>query len=302
MSEIKDLQERLEKLLEQNNALLQQNADLQNQLRLAAPPPVSQNIDTAPKSFAVSPKLAPFWLDRPAAWFAHIEAQFALTQITADETKYNYVVAQIDSRLAHEVEDLVINPPPKGKRYEWIKEEMIRRFSISEAQRLRQLISGEEIGDRKPTQFLRHLRSLAGKSLSDEKILRELWLQRLPPNIQAILTAQAELTLDKIAEIADKIIEVTPISVNAVKISDQSLNLTDITSQLQDLSSQVAALSSQQKSQRISNSRPRSRSRSSTPGPESRRFCWYHYRFGNKAQKCIQPCSWTTSGNSQNSQ
>lgn len=302
MSELKELQDRLEQLLVQNNALLQQNADLQS--RLAAQPidPVEsvQATNSAPKSFAVSPKLAPFWLDRPAAWFAHIEAQFALSQITVDETKYNYVVAQIDSRLANEVEDLVVSPPPKGKRYEWIKEEMIRRFSISEAQRVRQLISGEEIGDRKPTQFLRHLRSLAGKNLSDDKILRELWLQRLPVNIQAILAIQSDLALDKVAEIADKIIEVSPISINAVKSEEPPFSLAAITSQLQDLSNQVAALSAQQKSREYSRTQPKPRSRSSTP--ESRRFCWYHYRFGIKAKKCVEPCSWTSSGNPINSQ
>ncbi|KAL7842148.1 hypothetical protein SRHO_G00238370 [Serrasalmus rhombeus] len=40
---------------------------------------------------AVSLKLPEFWESSASAWFAQTEAQFALRQITADETKYDYV-------------------------------------------------------------------------------------------------------------------------------------------------------------------------------------------------------------------
>lgn len=201
---MEELRAQLEQLVTQNDTLARQNAELQGIIRSSTA--VSQVEPTVPEkplaTYGVRPKLAPFWLDRPAA----------ASGITADETKYNYVVEQIDrSRLSRDVEDLVTHPPAHGERYGWIKAELIKRFSASEAQRVRLLISGEELGDRKPSVFLRHLHSLAG-NLNDEKILRELFLQRLPRTVQAILTAQAELSLEKIAELADKILKVSPIS------------------------------------------------------------------------------------------
>ncbi|XP_075972473.1 uncharacterized protein LOC142974195 [Anticarsia gemmatalis] len=48
----------------------------------------------------VSVRLPPFWPDKPAVWFAQVEAQFEIAGIVADRTKYNYVVGQIDHKLA----------------------------------------------------------------------------------------------------------------------------------------------------------------------------------------------------------
>ena len=35
-------------------------------------------------------KLPAFWIDKPTIWFAQVEAQFALADITAKLTKYNH--------------------------------------------------------------------------------------------------------------------------------------------------------------------------------------------------------------------
>lgn len=283
------MQAQLDQLMAQNQKLVLQNADLQDKISDDLKSSLSQ-IGT---TYSVRPKIAPFWQERPAAWFAHLESQFSLCHISADDTKYNYVISQIDSRICHEVEDLVVSPPSSDK-YRWIKEEMIRRFSVSESQKVRQLLSGEELGDRKPSQFLRHLRSLAGKTFSDDKIIRELWLQRLPRNVQAILTAQADLSLDKVSELADKILEVTPISVSAVSVASPNPELSAITAQIQELTRCVAALSTQRQS------RQRSRSRSKPRIGSDPSLCWYHDRYASKAAKCISPCSW--SGNPPSSQ
>ncbi|KFD46718.1 hypothetical protein D918_09389 [Trichuris suis] len=60
----------------------------------------------------VTAKLPPFWPDRPALWFAQVEAQFTLAGITQDATKFAYVVSQLESRYAAEVEDIIVNLPP----------------------------------------------------------------------------------------------------------------------------------------------------------------------------------------------
>lgn len=76
-----------------------------------------------------------FWPDKPAIWFAQAEAQFTISSITQDSTKYSYIVAQSDSRHATEVEYVIMDPPPSGK-CEHLKEELIRRLSISDEQRV----------------------------------------------------------------------------------------------------------------------------------------------------------------------
>ncbi|XP_028042699.1 uncharacterized protein LOC114252424, partial [Bombyx mandarina] len=115
----------------------------------------------------------------------------------------------LDTRVIGEVEDIILQPSPEDK-YGGLKSELIRRLSTSEEQRVRQLVSDVELDDRRPSQFLRHLRSLAGKTLTDENLLRQLWMRRLPQHLQAILAAQSELSLDKVAKLADNILEVSP--------------------------------------------------------------------------------------------
>lgn len=128
----------------------------------------------------IAVKLPMFWTGNVAAWFAQAEASFEISGVSVPE------------RVAAEISDVLTNPPQENK-YQFLKSELIRRLSCSEEKRLNQFLSDEEIGDRSPSQFLRHLRSLAGSSLQDESILRRLWMRRLPQHVQAILTAQSDL-------------------------------------------------------------------------------------------------------------
>ena len=45
---------------------------------------------------AVSLKLPTFWASQPQVWFEQAEAQFHIRQITADDTKYYYVISALD--------------------------------------------------------------------------------------------------------------------------------------------------------------------------------------------------------------
>jgi hypothetical protein len=56
-----------------------------------------------------------FWPKKPAMWFAQLEGQFALSNITQDVTKFYYVISQLDNKYAAEVEDVITNPAPTGR-------------------------------------------------------------------------------------------------------------------------------------------------------------------------------------------
>jgi hypothetical protein len=108
----------------------------------------------------VTVRLPSFWAERPAVWFAQAEAQFFLAGISSETTKFYYVISQLDHRYATEVEDVITSPPERDP-YTTLKTELIRRLSPFREQRIHQLLTLEEMADRKPSQFLRHLRSLA---------------------------------------------------------------------------------------------------------------------------------------------
>ena len=119
-------------------------------------------------------RLPPFWPDRPAVWFE-------LAGITRRRTKFNYVVSQLNQQQAAEVEDIIASPPEQ-EPYDGLKADLVRRLSTSREQRVRQLLSHEEMGDRKPSQFLRDLKSLAPDV--PDYFLRTIWASRLPPHVR----------------------------------------------------------------------------------------------------------------------
>ncbi|KAL0851026.1 hypothetical protein ABMA28_006918 [Loxostege sticticalis] len=286
-----ELQAQLEELKAKNAVLQTELKKAQNE-----PKSASQNEQVC----RVSVKLPPFWTDRPAIWFAQVEAQFHLAGINNDMTMFSHVIGTIDQRIIGEIEDIVMNPPKENK-YTKLKEELIRRLSTSEEQRVRRLLSDEELGDRKPSTFLRHLRSLAGSTLKDDSLLRQLWLRRLPNQVQAILAAQADLSLDKLAELADKITEVAPGPANVFAVNSESPLLSSLVECVESLTRQVAALTTQQQRGRSqSRSTPANRGRSRTPTSRTRGICWYHRTFGAKATKCTVPCNWVAENSTSN--
>lgn len=258
----------------------------------------------------------PFWPEEPALWFAQMEGQFILSNVTADATKFYQVIAQLDHRYAKEVKEIITNPPATNK-YETLKKELINRLSASRQLKLNQLLRNEELGDRKPSQFLRHLRDLAGSDVTDE-FLKTIWTGRLPTNIQTVVASQPELKLESLADIADKVYEIAPMGPPQVASASAGAHSPYVTSaqfdemakQISELSMQVAKLTSRQDvSGRVAAHFPRSRSlsrskrgrsqpRSRAPQPPpDHPHCWYHFTFGARANRCQSPCSWESENN-----
>jgi hypothetical protein len=105
-------------------------------------------------------RLQSFWIEGSTLWFDQVEAEFHLVGICDETTKFCYVTAQLDHQLAAEVED-IITSPPQQEPYTKLKKELVNRLYPSRDQRTRQLFTIEEMGNRKPSQFLRHLSGLA---------------------------------------------------------------------------------------------------------------------------------------------
>lgn len=245
----------------------------------------------------------PFWPDDPEMWFAQMECQFALANVTVDLTKFYQVVSALEYRFATEVKDVITNPPATNK-YETLKSELIKRLSASRERKVQQLLMHEELGDRKPSQFLRHLRHLAGPSVPED-FLKTLWSNRLPTNLQTVIASQPDLPLDKLADLADTVNEIAParpLQVASVADTGSSTLIKEMADQIAELTRQVSSLSSRVDSRRQvrgrshsrsrnSNWRGRSRSRPRQP-PENHPHCWYHFTHGTRARKCVQPCTW----------
>lgn len=247
----------------------------------------------------VTVKAPPFWKANPALWFCQLEAQFQMNQITSDRTKYYTVVAAIESTILDQVSDLVLNPPSVDL-YLNLKRRLLDVFAVSEQSRLKKLLGEMEIADQKPSFLLREMRSLAGTSINAD-MLKTLWLQRLPHNIQAILSVSSE-DVDRLVVMADKIYETsTGPEINKIntRSSDKSLEsqIAQLTVQVSELRSQMANKSFSHSARSRSSSRSGANKRSQTPSRSNSsssdpKICWYHKKFGDKAKACIGICNY----------
>ncbi|UYV83881.1 hypothetical protein LAZ67_X000498 [Cordylochernes scorpioides] len=247
-------------------------------------------------------KAPEFWPNDPELWFITLESQFLLNKpspITNDDTKFSYLISLLPPSTAIEVREFIISPPPDNK-YDALKKAIIKCTADSEFKKLQQLLTQEELGDRLPSQLLRHLRQLIGESKAvSDTTLKMLWMQRLPKNIQIILTTQEQASLNSLADLADRVTEIT---------SSPSSSTSTLEKELASLRAEISALKIDlnKKEERIPRSRSRSSSSSRKSSPNSYRkynpngsWCWYHFRFKHHARKCISPCTFNKKAKNQ---
>lgn len=232
----------------------------------------------------------------PALWFIMCESTFALATpkaITDPTTKYNYIVSHLPPDTATLVRDVLMKPDATDP-YAQIKGELITRSGESSQQEIRKLLSGEELGSRKPSELLRNMKRRAETLSVPDNLMLELFLQRLPSSVQTILAAVSELTLEKAAEIADRIIEVSPSPVETFSVSQSNAESleTKLFREIEKLNKRIDELSfsrSRSPFRRSSNYRGKRNS-----SERNASICWYHRRYGKKCreEKCVKPCAW----------
>lgn len=239
-------------------------------------------------------KLPPFWKENPKLWFMQIESIFGISGITRDDTKFQYVIANIDSNFLPHVSDILESPPSNGtSKYQAVKDLLIGTFSESQESKLRRLLKSHQLGDQKPSHFLQVMRNLASGQLNDS-LLKTLFLEQLPEDVRSILVISQVSDVSSLAHQADKIMSLRSPQVFEINSTPGNANISMICQKIDALEKKFNNFSRSRNTERNSNS-DTSRSGKSRNRSKSRNkdWCWYHNRFAEKASKCIKPCSFS---------
>ncbi|XP_011884092.1 PREDICTED: uncharacterized protein LOC105571234 [Vollenhovia emeryi] len=209
--------------------------------------------DVRVESYRV-PKIPPFWRQAPEDWFLRVEASFRNANITVDSTKVDYLIASLDPEVISHIRDLIQEDPLPANLYKALKDRVLATFAVSPEARLRQLLKGQVLGDRRPSHLLSQMNQLNGGQCSPA-VLKSLFIELLPEAHKTILVAMNEPDLQKLAGIADKLADIntpsTAVAVVAPKESkgtrtkaplstDERIN--KLSKQIQSLSTSVAKL------------------------------------------------------------
>lgn len=252
----------------------------------------------------VSSRIPEFWCDQPRLWFVQCEAILG-PQKLSDEARFNLVVAKLGKDVIQQVSDILLKPP-ETKKFDVLKERLLKAYEESEIRQFQKLLSGMELGDQKPSQLLRRMKDLAREKIPDET-LRIMWQGHLSSSVRAVLAVSESQDLENLAAIADKIMETSrPLQVAEVQsstLSDSSFILAEIAK----LSLKIRDMErSRNHFKRFNNNRSRSRSTSrarnmSRRTPDSPDWlCYYHHKFRQRAMKCVEPCAWKKSERKEN--
>lgn len=269
----------------------------------------------------------PQYTGKLQTWFMRLEAQFRAGKVTSSMVKFNVVIAQAPDHMTDKLtEDEIEELSGERDCYARLKTLLLKRCTPSEDERLSTLFKDmATTSSERPSDVYRAINKEA-KDLLPEETVKKLWLMRLPALLQMMLHKENTHSLSELLEIADQYFikskyGLTPLSIDAVSSTNPFLSepsssssrvqsvssssadqIAALTQVVQDLKTEICALKRDNHGRGRSKSRQTSqrnfRPRSSTPGQKKaeKTFCWYHHKFGDRANDCREPCSWK-SGN-----
>lgn len=214
-------------------------------------------------------------------------------------------MAALPQEVIEKVYDIVRNPPADNK-YNGLKDILIKRLSMSEEKRISPILYHQEIGDRSPSDFHRHLTQLAGSDESLKTLVNKIWADRLPTPVDTtVISLMGQGVSQEIyLQTADRVWEKSssrsrisaiqnplPICHATVCHSPPPQNDQGNKRLLTEIESIVAKYTS--KRQKSSNFNSTNKKSNSPPPNKSNsdRVCWYHKKYGHNAKKCQAPCS-----------
>lgn len=214
---------------------------------------------------AVALKLPVFWPAQPGTWFTQAEAQFHLRDITADDTKFYYVVAALDQDTAGRLID-VLNAPPAHGKYAALKRRLLSTYGLSRSERGSKLLHMRPLGDRRPSQLMDEMLVLLSGH-APCLMFEAAFLELMPEEIRLQLARMDFGDPRQLAAEADILWR----SRDRNTVSAVSLRVEN---------SAVQTNTTRNVAQRKGLEHPNGE------------WCFYHKRFGKKATRCQYPCAY----------
>ena len=230
--------------------------------------------------------LPSFTTSNPAPWFQRVESLFRLKGITSDSRKADYVIGALPSDTFDRIATWLATKATDTILYTELKPTIIRLCEPSPEEKCQRILDlmKTPLGDQRPSDALRELRSLAtvlkpDGTTSTLDLVSLMWVTRLPSELRPHLSNFASRSDEELSRLAD--------SVRGTSKLVQPLSTAS--------ACQVEAQDESQEEDFVQAAQyrrppPRSSFRPAVPDAPRRTLCYFHKRFGRAAINCRPPC------------
>ena len=162
--------------------------------------PAAAAAAAAPSIGSVAIRPAEFSEAHAAGWFAILEAQFNLANVSSSRTKFFHALSALPAPVVSRLSPTIIAEAD----YTDLKEAVLVFVEKSKPELFNSLTATHKIMGR-PSTFLQDLRNTADKVGVGDDFVRHRFLQSVPASISPVLTAQTTLNLDQLGVLADEL-------------------------------------------------------------------------------------------------
>jgi hypothetical protein len=159
---------------------------------------------------------------------------------------------------------------------------------LSDYQRVEQLSKVELLGGRRPSELLATMLEICPCEHENCPFFRFAFLQQLPREISVLLAEEDAAELRATAEKADRFL-----AIYSPQAHDTVLAALPASSEAEDEAVAAAAAGRGQKKKKQLKGKKPSRRPSVSPVARKPFLYFYHFRFGEKAKHCEEPCDWS---------
>ncbi|KFD55401.1 hypothetical protein M513_03741 [Trichuris suis] len=164
-------------------------------------------MEFAPPHVATALPVPPFMPTDPELWFARLQLFFRHRHIQDEPTMLQLAFSAMPEESLSHLRDFILTADSESSPFTAFKRVCLERLVDNNEQRIQQALMFESLEGRTPSALLRRLQQLwpASTTQQESSVLRQLFLSRLPHQLQAALLPFAEKPLQELAVLADRL-------------------------------------------------------------------------------------------------
>ncbi|VDP84780.1 unnamed protein product [Schistosoma mattheei] len=238
----------------------------------------------------------PYWPDNIEALFCYAEADFSKHGVIDARAQFLAVVKALPREFNRCVTPSMF-ASDVSEPYETLKCSILKQEDLTDRQRLDQLVNNIDLQHGSAMNMLQRMREVIRLRTFDEGLFKQLFLSKLPQQVQAVLVSFQNNALDELAASADRILEITKssnIEVFSIKEKPQTTQ-NDVIELCNTLTRYLNFRNDRKRSHTPRRSTSRKRSVSRPRETDNHYWCWYHNQYRKSSRNCRKPCNFPNS-------